>query len=227
MSLDKKRYMELEFDSETTMEDVLTELIHFKRLGIVAMTKINDIEIYNTSENLEMELDRAFKNLDVEDYLKLKELENELVDEYRILENLHYIENDTLFKYYFGLMRKFVLPERLEIFEHEMFSNYRFYTEHYAILRLASSFMHIMNYANTNRYADINNLLRIFDDGENIEFLDIALDLVRKYAGGGGLIDVIMRTKLDGDVKEEVEETIKIKEKKINELLNKKVQDTE
>ena len=82
MSLDKKRYMELEFDSETTMEDVLTELIHFKRLGIVAMTKINDIEIYNTSENLEMELDRAFKNLDVEDYLKLKELENELADEY-------------------------------------------------------------------------------------------------------------------------------------------------
>lgn len=151
--------------------------------------------------------------------LLLGKIENNLNCDYQILENLSLIEKDTIYKYYFGLMRKCVIPEKLEAFEREMILKYQTFAGDYKVVGLMSSIMaSLNNYIESSVYTVLCRALEMFDDVMGNERLDLVVSMVREYAENGEKIDKIMSTGLVSGMKKNVEEDIAVKEKRRSEM---------
>lgn len=215
------KYEKLKFSSDVEKTEVRQALLSRKKIGIKAMAVINGFMIYNTSDTLDEDIERAFKRLNENDYSKLQELQNDLSWDYRILENLDVIEDDALFKYYFNLMRKMVKNECLEAFNDEMLRNYRYYASNYGALRLASSMMLLLyNSGQSSFNLELNNILMMFDNGANRQYLDIAIQLVKNYSRCGEEIENLLAVDLCNEIKVEQEAKIKVKENKLREFVD-------
>lgn len=75
----KKQFMELEFDKNTSIDDILEELIYYKTLGITAQCKVNGKILSNDNEKeLQKEIESFEKsriNNHIHEINKNKELE--------------------------------------------------------------------------------------------------------------------------------------------------------
>ena len=75
----KKQFIELEFDKNTSIDDILEELIYYKKLGITAKCKVNGKILSNDNEKeLQKEIENIEKsriNNDIHETNENKELE--------------------------------------------------------------------------------------------------------------------------------------------------------
>ena len=215
-----EKYMELEFEEDATEEEILSELFRYSKIGVLAMTTINGHEVWNSFDDLACKIHAAFYNLDDSEVLKLKELEKSFDCNSKLLANAIRIKFDVSYKYYYGIIKRFVDPEKTERFDDTMVYYYDL-QDYKKAVKIAAEMVICLN--TENDLETLKAFNKFFDrfDFKNHSYLTDAMDIIKNFVVGGEKIDEIMSTDIVSESSKRYEEKLNVLTKRKNAILEK------
>jgi len=224
MILEMGKILFLEFDKGCTLEEIKEEMLYYEKNMQTVSTIINGITVISNDPKLEQVFERLSLGLTEEEYTKLKTLEKDNT----VFENRKYnarlIEEIKHFRFYYGLAKTLIKPEKIDEFE-EFINCYG--ESRINNLILATQIM--LAFENENIldiYKEVNKIIMGHlktDENKIITScnLDEALWIVERLAIKGYLVDQIFFKGTTENYKKKIEEKISINKKKIKQIKEK------
>lgn len=204
----------LKYDKDVTIEEVVESLRSYNYYNVT--TVINDCKISNRSNTLEEDVKKAFSRLGSRDFIESVEIKGEIDRMKNFVLTAEKVKKDMGYKYYLGLIKRYVLPEKREEFEYKMIEKYSIKTR--KILKKVASVVVALD---SQRCVEIFEGLNAVFGEEDDCTLASALDIIREYTVFNKKIDAFIYTYGIDDEIESMAEYVEHKEQELAEIKTK------
>lgn len=212
------KVMCLEFKKNCTLEEIKSNMEYYQKVGQVVMTEINGEEVYSNDPELDLVFERLELGLGEEEFKNLKGLERDNEVYKKRLINANDIENTEYFRFYYGLAKTMIKPDKIDSFENIINVYGRKCLNN---LIIATQIMLAMeNDSKIQIYKEISQIIstaRLYPKDKVIDF-DMVYSLVKKMAIKGDMLDEIFFKDTTLGYRNKLVRKIRVNNKRIDEI---------
>lgn len=212
----------LEFEEDTPLEEIKSEMEYYQSADQIVLTIINGEEIYSNDEKFDDIFRRISLGLTEEEYEKriAIEQENSLLEER--LNRANSIEELPHIRFYLGLAKSMIIPEKINEFESRIIGSWPLYKKS---LILATQIM--LAFSQQDELKRFESLSQIMgkigfqspeDEVDSIVNLKPALNLIKEYSIYQDMVDAILFKGTTDNYQERIKSRIKSNQEKANTL---------
>lgn len=208
----------LKFKKEMSLSVIKSYMNYYRGIGQVVMTVINGVEIYSNDPNFDNVFERLELGLTEGEYKEYKKLmEDNHVYEQRI-ENSDKIEKDIYFRFYYGLVKTMIKPNKIGEFEDLVNSlGMNFVNE---LMVIAQIILALENDNKIDMYREISNIINSIKnmDVHFDVYFDNIYNIVKDMAIKGDMLDLVFFKNTTLDYRNGLIRKLSINNNRINEI---------
>lgn len=188
------KILEVEFDPNLGLQNIFDELMNYKRAGVIARCKYNDVILSNEDEKkLSMQVDRLEKGMDEKEYIQFIEQERKRKKDYQKLQNM--LSSQNIVKYYIERAKSLISDK--QCMDDWVDTCYSYFSEdkaYFKSIKIASKILVAISKMKKGLDDEAFNLMDIIMNDIPLEddfYLDIARTLVYSATKDNTLFDQI------------------------------------
>lgn len=180
---------ELKLDKNFSLEEIKKQMQSYQKNGQTVCTKINGLEFNSNDPDFEKIFEILSLDLDEIETKEMKGLERDIRVYKGRITNAKKIENNELIRFYYGLAKTMIKPEKISEFETllTVYPNGRFYNELILFTKITLAFE---QEDKLQIFREINQIFSSINSSDDID-LNSVLRWVNKFAIKGSLVNEI------------------------------------